>query len=496
MACNVTERSHCLNFTTEDLGLLESVEEMYFKTREVKEEDKEENYSDSNSSSDDEGVADQDEPGDDAVELMEIYETERARVQVFYSHTCKCKMGAGEMACSAMLSLDDVTKCRNNCNELSSAELDLVVLGIIHSSLNCNETSVSGRVEKSHQSTRMCFFYHGKRICKKTFLFLHCLQSYRFHSLVKHYRKNGLTLRTHGNSKRLPSSALSTETVEQVVKFIKNVAEEQALLLPGRVPAFKRIDVKLLPSNLTKHSLWKKYFDICTSTGQASVGYSKFCDLWNQLCPFILIMRPATDLCWTCQKNNSQIKKSANLPEAEKVDAVRRQEEHLRLASGEREYYKMVCKETKAHVQAHLEEADFTFGQRPCSYKGTVHYSYDYAQQLHYPANPNQPGPIYFKTPRKCGLFGVCCEAIPRQVNFLIDENVLTGKGANSTISYVHYFFEHHGLGETDTQIHADNCGAQNKNSPFLWYYLWRVNNELHSSIKYNFLLPGHKVFP
>ena len=489
------QRSHCLNFTTEDFDQIESVEEMYFKTREVEEEDKEDDYSDSNSSSDNEGVADQDEPGDDAVELMEIYETERAKVQVFYSKTCKCKMGAGEMACSATLTLDDVTECRNNCNELSSAELDLVILGIIHSSLNCNETSISGRVEKNRQSARMCFFYHGKRICKKTFLFLHCLQSYRFHSLVKHYRKNGLTLRTHGNSIRLPSSASSTETVEQVVKFIKNVAEEQALLLPGRVPGFKRIDVKLLPSNLTKRSLWKKYFDICTSTGQTSVGYSKFCDLWNQLCPFILIMRPATDLCWTCQKNNSHINKSANLPEAEKVHAVRRQEEHLRLASGEREYYKMVCKETKAHVQAHLEEADFAFGQRPCSYKGTVHYSYDYAQQLHYPANPNQPGPIYFKTPRKCGLFGVCCEAIPRQVNFLIDENVLTGKGANSTISYVHYFFEHHGLGETHAQIHADNCGAQNKNSPFLWYYLWRVNNELHSNINYDFLLPGHTKF-
>ena len=228
-----------------------------------------------------------------------------------------------------------ISECRNNCSELSSAELDLVILGIIHSSLNCSETSISGRVEKTRQSTRMSFSYHGKRICKKTFLFLHCLQYFRFHSLIKHYKKNGLTLQTHGNAKRLPSSASSIETVERVVKFIKNVAEEQALLLPGHVPGFKRIDVKLLPSNLTKHGLWKTYFDICTSTGQVSVGYSKFCDLWNQLCPFILIMRPATDLCWTCQKNNTQINKSANLPEAEKVDVVRKQEEHLRLASGE-----------------------------------------------------------------------------------------------------------------------------------------------------------------
>ena len=34
-------------------------------------------------------------------------------------------------------------------------------------------------------------------------------------------------------------------------------------------------------------------------------------------------------------------------------------------------------------------------------------------------------------------------------MNFLIDEVVLKGKDANNTISYVHYFFERHGLGET-----------------------------------------------
>ena len=57
-------------------------------------------------------------------------------------------------------------------------------------------------------------------------------------------------------------------TVKQVVKFILNVAEEQALLLPGRVPSFKRTDVRLLPSALTKHCLWMTYTGICTSQGQ------------------------------------------------------------------------------------------------------------------------------------------------------------------------------------------------------------------------------------
>ena len=88
------------------------------------------------------------------------------------------------------------------------------------------------------------------------------LGNFRFYSLVKYFRKNGLTLRTHRNSKRLPSSSLSAETVEQVIKFINNAAEEQALLLPGHVPGFKRIDVKLLPSDLTKKGLWRRCSDI------------------------------------------------------------------------------------------------------------------------------------------------------------------------------------------------------------------------------------------
>ncbi len=47
-------------------------------------------------------------------------------------------------------------------------------------------------------------------------------------------------------------------------------------------------------------------------------------------------------------------------------------------------------------------------------------------------------------------------EAIP---NFLGDE---AGKGANVVISQLHYYFEHHGLGEMEVYLHAD---GQNKNS-------------------------------
>ena len=87
------------------------------------------------------------------------------------------------------------------------------------------------------------------------------------------------------------------------------------------------------------------------------------------------------------------------------------------------------------------------------------------------------------------------CEGLPRQVNFLIDEAASAGKGANATISYVHYYFEHHGLGETDAILNADNCAGQNKNNYFLWYFAWRTLLKLHHSITYSFLIAGHTKF-
>jgi len=80
-------------------------------------------------------------------------------------------------------------------------------------------------------------------------------------------------------------------------------------------------------------------------------------------------------------------------------------------------------------------------------------------------------------------------------VNFLIDEAQLISKGSNAVASYLHYFFQHYGLGETDVSRHCDNCSGQNKNRFMLWYCAWRVAVGLHQSIKLNFLIVGHTKF-
>ena len=39
-------------------------------------------------------------------------------------------------------------------------------------------------------------------------------------------------------------------------------------------------------------------------------------------------------------------------------------------------------------------------------------------------------------------IFGVCCEGLPRQINYLIDKASDTGKGANTIVSMLHIFLQ------------------------------------------------------
>ena len=103
------------------------------------------------------------------------------------------------------------------------------------------------------------------------------------------------------------------------------------------------------------------------------------------------------------------------------------------------------------------------FCSLPHTINKTLHLSFDFAQNMCYPSSL---GPLYFLVECKVHLFGICCEAIPRQVNYLIDEAHCIGKGANTVISLVHHYLIHHSLGEQHLHLHVDNyCVGQNKNN-------------------------------
>ena len=201
------------------------------------------------------------------------------------------------------------------------------------------------------------------------------------------------------------------------------------------------------------------------------VHYTTFCRLWKELAPQIVVMKPMTDLCWTCQKNSAAVIKASNCNDERKFQVLQVAINHITLAEKERARYNAIyqlCRSSVRSAFANSFPLPFT-NVDPSSVAVEAHYSFDMAQQVHYPSNPLQPGPIYFLTPRKCTVFGVRCEAISRQVFYLTDEAADCGKGANSIVSRLHHFFEHHGLGEKNVYLHADNCKGQNKNNIRMW---------------------------
>ena len=411
-------------------------------------------------------------------------DSERAAIEGF---KCTCQ---GDKPCYKFISTSNVIKYRSNCLELPKDELDLVILGQIHSHY-VPPSPGHGTRSTSYKSR---YFFHDKPICLKTFLFLHSIGDKRYRNLVDHYTRDCPEVKTrcHGNSRRSSYKAASITSVQEALQFIKNTASAMALPLPGRMPNFKDERFLLLPTDMTKVEVYRRYQKACVQDGKTPFSRSKFIELWLMHLPFISVTKPATDLCWNCQKHSGLIARSANLSESEKSARVVEAQHHLDLAVCQCTHYNSNVKKCEDEWTAHDER---TAHDENNEYEGPMHFSFDYAQQVHYPCDALQPGPLFFKTARKCHLFGVACEPGHFQVNYLIDEAFSIGKGANATISMVHDFLENRAISVKKLYLQADNCIGQNKNNAFIHYLSWRVSTHKNEQISFSFMLAGHTKF-
>lgn len=164
------------------------------------------------------------------------------KVTKFMHYGCGCTMGAKQGPCSKQLSNETVLFNLNNCLELSSRELDLVILASIQA---FTRTEAIG--EKRNRSPRCSFFYQSNPICKEMFLHFYGISYSRFRHLKGHYEKHGIGGRSHSNTRRLPENALPKSAIEDVHTFLVNYVEENAITVP-EIPGFKSDDVKILPS--------------------------------------------------------------------------------------------------------------------------------------------------------------------------------------------------------------------------------------------------------
>ena len=286
----------------------------------------------------------------------------------FLKGGCKCSRGPKDSPCSSQFTEEEIVANLSNCHELSSRELDLVILANIQA-VTCVE--VVG--QKRNRSPRCNFLFQSKPICHEMFLFMYGISDSRLRRLREHYENTGLSSRTHGNTRRLPKNTLPFSVVEDVKLFLANYAEEHAISLSGRIPGYKDEDIKLLASHETNMGVWRSFEVACEATRKQAVSYSKFVELWEQFYPNLVVAKPMTDLCLTCQQNSTKLLRAANLPDNEKSDCVREQQEHLNLALTERSVYKEACKEATDNFQTIEDTIDLNETHAPCWTEGTMH---------------------------------------------------------------------------------------------------------------------------
>ena len=75
--------------------------------------------------------------------------------------------------------------------------------------------------------------------------------------------------------------------------------------------------------HFSKQKVWQKFIDCCNTTrarelGMQPVAYRTFCRLWTEQLGYIVVGKPRSDLCWTCQQNSMAIMKMANMMDREK----------------------------------------------------------------------------------------------------------------------------------------------------------------------------------
>ncbi len=420
---------------------------------------------------------------------VEYEKIELQRVKTFLSQPCFCGNG-----CQKLFNEKEVVKARENFRSMSWNEQHCFIIGQLQTFQRKSSKSKSARTTKLRERQKFNYFINADRpVCRTMFLFFHGETLERLKRCQRSLIQVGTISPLHGNTGKKPKHACSESEKENVKLFITNYAAIHGLPDPGRDLRVGQGALKIyLPAIMSYMAIHRIYKESLEDSQKRTVGYHSFRKLWLELAPNIVITKPRSDVCLTCENHRKAINAAIANAEEEKIKCLSKALEHIQKAKIERDYYRhsiKISKESYASIKNRITSG------KTSSNETTMHYSWDFAQQVQYPYEDQQVGPIYFKTPRKAQLFGVCCEAIPRQINYLIDEADFTSKNSNMVISLLNHFFENHALGEDNALLTADNCAGQNKNNSVLHYLLYRVMNGLHKKITLSFMLTGHTKF-
>ena len=258
--------------------------------------------------------------GSNSVILTSVRDIDKREEDIldwYSSQGCSCSLGQDDSPCFAQFSRDHYATMREDCAQLTREEKNILIMGQIMAMSNTSKltkhSSHHWHTPQERKRSRAAYYHQGDRVCLRTFLFLHHTKKDQFLNIKASCSEKGIAPRVHGNTRRLP-----VDDVSRVVSFIRNYAEDHAVLLPGRIPGYKRSDLQLLPCSTTRSLVWKQYCNCCELSHHRAVAYNTFCNTWRTLLPMILPARPRTDLCAVCHAKAGLLMRSTNLTEEQK----------------------------------------------------------------------------------------------------------------------------------------------------------------------------------
>ena len=293
---------------------------------------------------------------------------------------CDCKCSDNKRGqCMKALDPECIYDIRLSMQEMTRHERDLVLLGKISSfTMMSGKTQCSKRkMQTDRKQPQSTWIIHGTKVCRIAFLFISNISNDKLLNVMKWYKENGLVPRYLKSGGRREIWSLSHSDIVRIVSFIKYYGEDNAISLPGCIPGQKNFAVKLLPSNTTRSYVFHSYKN-ALSEGERAVKKITWYRLWKTLIPYIVTLKPMSDLCWDCQRNHSEIYLSNNLPAVVKLAKLKKQEHRLAIVDQERCASREMVSNAKATIS--LEQVENLSPNAPCSRPITMHYSFDFVQ--------------------------------------------------------------------------------------------------------------------
>jgi hypothetical protein len=424
-----------------------------------------------------------------------ILEEEQA-IDHFLSTECSCGQH-----CQKQFSKEELITSRLQFSSLSFSERNCYILAQLRTFSKHSDGASSARVTTFRQRQKFEYRINIDRpVCREAFLFYHGETLDRLKRLQQCLMEAPVCPPLHGNVGRQPASTYSLQDKELAKMFIVSFAEKQGLPDPGRDVRKGKGKLRiLLPSVLNYTSIHRIYEISIASLGKQAIQYRTFLEIWKSDLPHIEFNNPKTDLCMTCENFKKALNQVTATCQEEREeieeDIYKNSLDHLNYVKKERLYYKAHSKEASIDYDRIKKTITNDVAVKANSRDIIMSYSWDFAQQLQYPFEDQQVGPIFFKTPRRAQLFGVSCEGSGCQVNYLIDEADFVEKNADTVISLLDHFFSNYSLREMTAYLTADNCVGQNKNNALIHYLMYRVLSGLHTNIEMSFLIVGHTKF-